>query len=227
MRTIQKNFYLFTAIGCGVFVVLTLVGMLVYPGGSHSNLAQAGYSFSNNFFSDLGLRTAHNGQPNLAAGALFFVALTLAGLTLGLFFIQFRGFFLETRRDQIISLVGALLGVGAGICFVGVAFTPADVALEAHILFVTWAFRLFPLAVLCFTLVMFNSEALPRGYGYVLLGFFALLAAYYLLLTQGPGFETANGLVIQAVGQKIIVYASIVSIMVVSVGAWRKKIGSE
>jgi hypothetical protein len=104
-----------------------------------------------------------------------------------------------------------------------VAFTPADVALEAHILFVTWAFRLFPLAVLCFTLVMFNSETLPRGYGIVFLGFFALLAAYYLLLTQGPGFETPNGLVIQALGQKIIVYASIVSIMIVSLGAWRRQ----
>jgi len=221
MKNIQKNFFLYTAIGCGVFVALTLVAMLVYPGGSHSNLAQAGYSFSHNFFSDLGLRTAHNGQPNPAAGALFFIALTLAGLSLGLFFIQFRRFFLETRRDQLISLFGALLGVGAGISFIGVAFTPADVELEAHVLFVTWAFRLFPLAVLCFTLVMFNSDALPHGYGYVFLGFFALLVAYYLLLTQGPGFETPSGLVIQAVGQKIIVYASIVSIMVVSLGAWK------
>jgi hypothetical membrane protein len=223
MKTIQRNFFLYIAIGCGVFVVLTLLAMLVYPGGSHSNLAQAGYSFSHNFFSDLGLRTAHNGQPNRIAGTLFFIALTLAGLTLALFFIQFRHFFLDTRREQVLSLFGALLGVGAGICFTGVAFTPADVALEAHVLFVTWAFRLFPLAVLCFTLVMFNSDALPHGISYVFLGFFSLLVAYYLLLTQGPGFETPNGLVIQAVGQKVIVYASIGSIMIVSLGAWSRR----
>jgi hypothetical membrane protein len=226
MKTIQKNFFLYTAMGCGVFVVLTLIAMLVYPGGSHSNLAQPGYSFSTNFFSDLGLRTARNGQPNPAAGALFFIALTLAGLTLALFFIQFRRFFLDTRRDQMLSLVGALLGVGAGISFIGVAFTPADVSLAAHILFVTWAFRLFPLAVLCFTLVMFNTTNLPRGYAYVFLGFFGLLVAYYLLLIQGPGFETPRGLVIQALGQKIIVYASLVSILIVSLGAWRMREGN-
>jgi hypothetical membrane protein len=227
MKMLRKNSFLFIAIGCMLFVVLTLIAMLVYPGGSHANLSQAGYSFSHNFFSDLGLRQAHNGQPNPIAGVLFFAALTLAGLMLVLFFFQFRRFFLDTRRDQIISLLGSLLGLGAGISFIGVAFTPADVYMEAHVQFVIWAFRLLPLAILCFTLVMFNTPAFPRGYAFVFLGFFGLLVVYYLLLTQGPGFETAQGLVIQALGQKIIVYASIVSIMIVSLGAWRKGGGSD
>jgi hypothetical membrane protein len=222
MKVLRKNFFLYIAIGCMLFVVLTLVAMLIYPGGSHANLSQTGYSFSRNFFSDLGLRQAHNGQPNPVAGALFFVALTLAGLMLVLFFFRFRCFFLDTRQDQIISLFGSLLGLGAGISFVGVAFTPADIYLEAHVQFVMWAFRLLPLAILCFTLVMFNTRTFPRGYAYTLLGYFGLLVAYFLLLTQGPGFETPHGLIIQAVGQKIIVYASIVSIMIVSLGAWRK-----
>ena len=221
MRTIQKNFFLYTALGCGLFVGLTLIAMLFYPGGSYANLNQPGYSFSHNFFSDLGLRTAHNGQPNPLSRALFTTALTLTGLTLALFFIQFRCFFLDTRRDQLLSLAGAVLGLGAGICFVGVAFTPADVYLDAHVQFVMWAFRLFPLAVLCFTLVMFRTTTLPRGYAYVFLGFFALLVAYYLLLTRGPGFAASQGQVIQALGQKIIVYASLISTMIVSLGAWR------
>ncbi len=227
IRALLKNIFLFVAIGCMLFVVLTLVAMLVYPGGSHGNLSQTGYSFSRNFFSDLGLRQAHNGQHNPVAGALFFVALILAGLTLILFFFHFRRFFLDTRRDQIISLFGSLLGLGAGISFIGVAFTPADVYLDAHVQFVIWAFRLLPMAILCFTLVMFNTSAFPRGYTYIFLGFFGLLVAYYLLLTQGPGFETAQGLVIQALGQKIIVYASILSIMVISLGAWRKGGGND
>lgn len=224
MRTIQKNFFLYTALGCGLFVILTLIAMLVYPGGSYSDPAQPGYSFSRNFFSDLGMRTAHNGQPNPAAGALFFSALALTGLVLALFFIQFRSFFLDTRRDQLLSLLGALLGIGAGVCFIGVAFTPADVSMDAHVQFVMWAFRLFPLAVLCFTLVMFRTTALPARYALVFLAFFALLVAYYLLLTQGPQLDAAGGLVAQALGQKIIVYASIISILIVSLGAWRTKI---
>jgi len=210
-----------------LFVILTLIAMLVYPGGSHADLSQTGYSFSRNFFSDLGLRQAHNGQLNPVAGGLFLIALTLAGLTLILFFSHFRRFFLDTRRNQIISLFGTLLGLGAGISFIGVAFTPADVYMDAHVQFVIWAFRLLPLAIFCFTLVMFNTSAFPHGYAFVFLGFFGLLVAYYLLLTQGPGFETAQGLVIQALGQKIIVYASILSIMIVSLGAWRKGGGND
>jgi hypothetical protein len=124
----------------------------------------------------------------------------------------------------LVSLLGALLGIASGVCFTGVAFTPADVYLEAHVQFVLWAFRLFPLAVLCFTLVMFRTAALPQRYAFVFMAFFALLVAYYLLLTQGPNLDSSDGLVLQALGQKIIVYASIISILIVSLGAWRTKI---
>jgi hypothetical membrane protein len=227
MKTIQRNFFLYTAIGCGLFVLLTLLAMLVYPGGNHADLAQPGYSFTHNFFSDLGLRQAHNGQPNPWAGGLFFAALSLSGLTLALFFVQFRRFFLNTRRGQLLSLGGALLGMGAGICFTGVAFTPADVHLEAHVFFVMWAFRLFPLAVLCYTLAMFSEASFPRPYAYVFVVFFGLLVGYYLLLTQGPGFDTPGGQVIQVVGQKAIVYASIVAVMVQSLGAWRREVAAD
>ena len=227
MKTLRQNFYLYTAIGCGLFIVLTLIAMLIYPGGNHTDPTQVGYSFSHNFFSDLGLRTAPNGQSNLGSGVLFFVALTLAGLALALFSLRFRQFFLDTRRSQIISLIGALLGAGAGISFIGVAFTPADVYLEVHVQFVMWAFRLFPLAVMCFTLVLFNSAVYPRGYAYVFLVFFGLLIAYYWLLTSGPGYGTPQGMVIQVVGQKIIVYASILSIFIQSLGAWKQVKSSE
>jgi len=222
MNRWRRDFFLVAAIGCGLFVVLTGAAMLVYPGGSHVNMAQEGYSFKYNFLSDLGLRQTPNGLPNPVAGGLFFAALTLAGLTLALFFIQFRRFFRRTMREQVLSLVGTLLGVGAGICFAGVGFTPADVYGEAHMQFVMWAFSLFPLAVLCYTLVMAGSRALPRGYTCVCLAFFGMLAGYYLLITQGPDFGTSYGYVIQTLGQKIIVYASIAATCILSLGAWRK-----
>jgi hypothetical protein len=48
-----------------------------------------------------------------------------------------------------------------------------------------------------------------------------MLIGYYLLMTNGPSFTSPEGLVIQVVGQKIIAYASIVSIGVQSLGAYR------
>ena len=223
MKRWRRDFFLVAAIGCGLFVLLTGAAMLLYPGGSHMNRAQVGYSFTYNFLSDLGLRHTPNGQPNPVAGGLFFVALALAGLTLALFFIRFRRFYRRTLRQRVLSLIGTLLGVGAGISFIGVAFTPADIYREAHVQFVMWAFSLFPLAVLCYTLVMAEGRALQRGYTCVFLAFFGLLAGYYLLITQGPEFGTANGYVIQTLGQKIIVYASITAVCIVALGAWQKE----
>jgi len=39
------------------------------------------------------------------------------------------------------------------------------------------------------------------------------LAAYLLLLTYGPNIKTPAGLVIQATGQKVIAYVSILSVV--------------
>jgi hypothetical protein len=111
-----------------------------------------------------------------------------------------------------------VLGVLSALCFIGVAFTPADLWLAPHKEFVMWAFRLFPAAVLCYTIAMFRVSY-PRLYAYELIAFFVLLVAYMLLLEFGPDIKTYSGMVIQAVGQKIIVYASIISVMIQARGA--------
>ena len=119
------------------------------------------------------------------------------------------------------SLAGSALGVLAGICFIGIAFSPADIARPAHIQFVMWAFRLFPLAVLCYVPVMFLDKHYPKFYAWVFAFFCLLLIGYYLLLTQGPSFTSPDGLVIQVIGQKVIAYASILSIGIQFLGARR------
>jgi hypothetical protein len=83
-----------------------------------------------------------------------------------------------------------------------------------------WAFRLFPLAVLCYVPVMFIDKRYPRLYAWVFAVFCLMLIGYYLLITNGPDFASLEGLVIQAVGQKIIAYASILSIFIQSLGAY-------
>ncbi len=42
------------------FVVAVTIAMLCYPGGNIHNPDQIGYSFTHNFFSDLGGYTAHS-----------------------------------------------------------------------------------------------------------------------------------------------------------------------
>lgn len=204
-----------------MFVLLTLIAMLTYAGGSVDNHTTNGYSFTHSFLSNLGMITALSGKPNWVSAILFFISLATAGVALVIFFIIFRRLFLGTHLQSALGLVGSALGVLAGVSFMGIAFAPADIARPAHIQFVMWAFRLFPLAVLCYVPVLFMDKHYPKLYAWVFTIFCLMLIGYYLLMTNGPGFTSPQGLVILVVGQKVISYASIVSVGVQSLGAYR------
>jgi cytochrome bd-type quinol oxidase subunit 2 len=216
-----RKLYLAIAIGCAAFVVLTFLAMLTYTGGSVDNHAATGYSFTHSFLSNLGMLTALSGKPNWVSAALFFIALAAAGICLVIFFIIFPRLFQSSCTQRVLALIGSILGVLAGICFVGIACAPADIARPAHVQFVIWAFRLFPLAVLVYLPVLFMDKHYPKLYAWVFAVFCLMLIGYYLLMTNGPSFTSPEGLVIQVVGQKVIAYASILSIGIQSIGAYR------
>lgn len=215
----RKNVFNLVAWGCGLFVVLTLVAMFFYQGGSNYDHASSGYLFTRNFFSDLGRTVAYSGKSNTASAALFFIALFMAGSGLVLFFLAFPRFFTHAWYLRLLSLAGSLLGVLAGACFIVVVFTPSNLSRGFHLLFVTWAFRLFPLAVFIYMLALFLTPRYPRRYAWLFVFFWLLLTGYYWLITVGPSTDTFQGFLIQVIGQKIIVYASIVSLGLQALGA--------
>jgi hypothetical protein len=217
----RRTVFFIVIAGSALFVLMTFAAMLVFPGGTFSDRTTSGYSFFSNFFSELGFTVVSNNQPNPVGAVLFWAALTMAGLSLALFFLAYPQFFVKSRSGRWLSWLGSAFGVAAGICFVGVAFTPANLLRSAHYQFVLWAFGTFPVAVIFYTVAMFRQRSIPRGNAFVFVGFAVLLVLYLLLLTLGPDFDAPAGLVIQATGQKIIVYASIISILIQSVGALR------
>jgi len=216
-----RQLYLVIAIGCLLFAALTFLAMLIYPGGSVDDHASPGYSFTHSFLSNLGMLTSLSGEPNYVSAILFFVSLAAAGICLVIFFILFPRLFQSSRIQRVLGVFGSVFGVLAGISFVGIAFTPADIARPAHVQFVMWAFRLFPLAVLFYVPVLFLDKSYPKVFAWVFAAFCLMLIGYYLLLIQGPDFSSPQGLVIQVVGQKVIAYASILSIGIQSLGAYR------
>ncbi len=195
--------------------------MVFYAGGTVTDPTARGYSFVQNFFSDLGRTLSPLGEPNTAAAILFATALALAGAGLALFFVASLGFFSRPRLARLLSGLGAVFGVLSGLAFVGVACTPANLLLGPHRWFVLTAFRAFLPAVLCYTAAIFVTPAYPKRFALFYLGFAALLAAYLQLLVRGPAPGSPEGLVIQATGQKIIVYAAIVCIFLQAQGARR------
>ena len=216
----QKDVYRYVVLGCGLFVLLTVIAMFTYPGGTYTDDSTVGYNFFHNFFSDLGRVTAPNGQPNTVSMLLFFTALTISGIGLVFFFITFRQFFNRDKIGNWISLLGTIIGVASGLCFVGIACVPYDLNLDLHYQLVFWAFRTFLFAVGIYAYVIFRQNIYPRRYGWIFVAFAVFLAAYIVLLEFGPAASTPSGLVIQATGQKIIVYISIISAMAQSWAAY-------
>ena len=180
--------------------------MLIYPGGTVTDPTTRGYSFFTNFFSDLGRTVTPAGKPNTGAMILFAVALTSAGLGLAAFFIIFAGFLKPAKLGRGLLVIAALCGVFSGLCFVGVAFTPANLYRGLHGDFVRWAFYLFLAAVLFCIPATLLAPAYPRRLVLVFVAFALLLAGYVVLLTAGPKASTPQGLLIQATGQKVIAY---------------------
>jgi hypothetical membrane protein len=205
--------------GCTQFVVLTLLAMVVYPGGTVADPTTKGYSFFCNFFSDLGRTVTPRGEPNTASLALFVVALTLAGLGLVLFFLMMPSLFRRPHPVRVCSLAGSFFGVVSGLSFAGVAFTPANLVLPVHAIFVQVAFLSFFVATVGYTAAIVLTPDYPRRYLAIFGAFALLLAGYLWLLFFGPELDSPQGLLIQATGQKVIVYAAVVSVGLQALGA--------
>jgi hypothetical protein len=221
----RQGVFSLTMVGCVVFVVLTVVAMLFYSGGTLVDPTTSGYSFLTNYFSDLGLTWSHARVPNTVSAILFITALTMAGTGLILFFLAFCQFFAGSRWGKLLSGIGSLFGVIAGLCFIGVALTPANLVLETHLAIMMWAFRTFTVSVICYTIAIFREPEYPNRFGYVFVAFAALLLLYVLLLIAGPAYDSTEGIMVQAIGQKTIVYTTIISVFIQAYGA--KQIAGE
>jgi hypothetical protein len=209
----QKHVYRYVFIGCGLFVLLTVSAMFTYPGGLFTGELTTGYDFFRNFFSDLGRITVEGERSNIVSAILFFFGLAIAGIGLIFFFIAFHNFFKNDQTGNWLSSLGTLIGVTTGLCFVGIACAPYDLVFDIHYQLVFWAFRTFLISVSIYAYVIFRQNNYPRQYGWVFIAFSVFLAAYMGLLEFGPEATTPAGLIVQATGQKIIVYVSIVSVM--------------
>ena len=123
----QKHAYRYAILTCGLFVLLTVIAMFTYPGGTYTGESTSGYDFFRNFFSDLGRVRVMDGTPNTVSLVLFFLALVLAGSGLIVFFIAFRAFFPVNRTA---ALLGQMTLTEAQAKAVGAALDLPDEAID-------------------------------------------------------------------------------------------------
>lgn len=214
------------------FIAMVVIGMKLYPGGiyhmvsssgqsmcpgescTHPNHLTSGYMFSKNFLSDLGRTFSHSKENNFHSSLLFNMSLTLAGTIYILFYI----YLVKLFKSNIISKLGSLFGICGAVCFIGVAFTPADLFLQPHIFFNLWIFRFFLLSMFLYSWLIFKDKDIDNKYLIGNIVFILSLIFYILVLTFGPTPRDPGGLEFQAISQKFIMFNFFISIIIQSVG---------
>jgi hypothetical protein len=193
------------------FVVLTVAAMGLYPGGAKYVPGAEHYLFFQNFFSDLGATRTYSGRNNLPSEVLFIVALSAVGLGLIGSSSSWKVIAGKGERGAGSSLTAQVLSILSGACFVGVAVTPWNLMLDAHIAFVKAAFLLLMGMLLSIAVLQVKNDW-PGRFTISNWVYLALLAGYLYILLLGPTLDTERGLAIQVAAQKIIVYASIMNL---------------
>jgi hypothetical protein len=203
-----------------VFVFLTVAAMYFYPGGTYTNPQTTGYSFTMNFFSDLGITKTYSGVSNYISMVMFIIS--MAGVGIALIFFGRNGvmFFSIKSRGKAVLTISKIVAGAAGILFIGIALTPADKVLNMHIFFVKSAFSMLLLYILLIT-VLQTINRWDKMYVYINYLYFLILCIYLYILFNGPDFNTPSGLMFNVVSQKIIVYVSIVNIGIQAAGQIR------
>ena len=190
----------------GTSVVLAVVAMLVYPGGTVRDPTTRGYRLFQNFMSDLGMTVAHGGRPNdlgayLFVGSLGLLALALVGCAVGFVMLHSS----SPRQRHLVRAAGAAAAlVGAGL--LGAALTPADVSLALHLRFSSVAIGTAPVPLLLFALASARDDRFPKGVPAAWLAL-ALLVGVLFAMRWGPGIATDRGLMIQVTVQKVVAVA--------------------
>ncbi len=211
----QRHLLILVAAICGAFVVLTTGAMLVYPGGTFPVAATHGYQFFINYFSDLGQTRTQSGAANYPSMLLFSTAVIIVGIALATFFRAFSAFLtLKAAAPSALRLnrIATRFGMVSAACFVGIALIPENVFAAGHFLCVQGAFDGLLVALMLEIVALRRTPGVSSWLLVVNSTFVVILAGYVLLLIFGPSSKTLLGDEINAVGQKLIVYAAIATI---------------
>ena len=90
-----------------IFILLLLLSISFYSGGTLNDPSTDGYSMTRNFFSDLGILS----KQNIISVILFGLALLLCGLTFIFYFYYFMKLFSVKKLNSKMGKTGAFFGI--------------------------------------------------------------------------------------------------------------------
>ena len=203
-----------------IFIMLNIIAMVFYKGGTIHNTESFGYSFFNNFLSDLGRVVSHSGSFNFHSSLCFNMAMLIAGFILSIFFsITPTLFDKQSNLLTILSILASIFGVLGSLCMIGVGLTPADLLFTPHVMFAHWLFRFFFLSSFFIAGCIYISKDFHNKYalGYVV--FSLIIFSYVLFNEMGPTpNESTWALYMQVLLQKAILICFFIAVIIQTKG---------
>jgi hypothetical protein len=193
--------------------------MFTYAGGTRIDPNTSGYSFFQNFFSDLG-RTESFGHPNTVSFILFFITLMATSFAFAAFFIAIPGV-ISVEKPNLLKFT-SILGVLSAVSFICVALTPTNVFPLLHDIFVFLGFFLSLLVSSLMFYLYKDLETIPKIYSYAFLGYSCIILVYgaiSFITTILIGLDNAISLFLRVTTQKIVIYYMVVCFFIQSLGA--------
>ena len=186
-------------IGSIQFMTISIIAMFFYGGGTPWDPTVAGYTFWQNFLSDLGRTIAYNGVENTVSSPLFNFCLGMYGVTLVLFYsASFRLF--SSLLGYLITIAGIISGIGMFI----IALAPDNILPDLHMQGVwMWALALLAAVVL----IIFHDYHSKERYKHLFILSVVMAAGVAYHISQG--FADVRGPLVVAT-QKIVVYLNCV-----------------
>ena len=204
-----------------IFVVLVFAGAYAYDGGNRLDHSSVGYSFSNNYLSDLGRLKTVSGVTNTVPFYCFNGALIILSAVFSFYFLYLPSLYDDNQRVQNISRLGSVCGFLASICFAGVAY----LFFSAHTFFADWLYRLMNLTIF-FYAVSFIIMPKKHFILSVVFGFIGLIVSSHILLSDfGLADLFSEPHTLRVLSQKAATIALVVSVPLMTIHN-RKRIDS-
>ncbi len=188
-----------------LFMILLGIAIAMYPGGTIGNSASHGYSWTRNYFSDLGRSKLFDGQSNTSCMILFSLAMTVVGAALIPFFVAWQVLFSQWRKSWPMAAAGSLCGVVAAAAYWTIAIVPWNIHPLVHLFANKTAFFAMMLMSVLYSAAMVGTGKYPKIGTYTMIFFALACIGYVWLLFFGPSFTSPEGSRIQVMGQKAIV----------------------
>ena len=229
----RARFYLvrLPIISIVVFLICCIIAAIIYP-GSHKEIIEYKsevYSFTHNFLSELGSLKTNTDETNpkiiqednTPSMILFNGSLILIGVTLMLFYVEFKKVFTlikDSYKTRLYAKITLPVGLLAGFFYAGVGFVPHDLHFATHVFFANSAFLILFFLCILHSITVYHSNFVSNNYVIGYIAFCIVLFIYLYIIFFGPQIGpgkifSEKELILQVVSQKSIVLIFMAAIL--------------